>query len=101
MGAGSRIHARESDLLKLFLSDGDVVEHRLHVARVRQDVVVHLVEKSGNVNVPGPLPWIPLLKPDACAQYDALLEVVDAGCARRRRGSKANVTPSPFARAKG
>src|SRR5580704_5304742 len=66
------------DPLELLVGDGNVVEHRLHVAGIGQHVVVHLVQEGGHADVPGPLLGSPPCKPDTGLHDDALLEIVDA-----------------------
>src|ERR1700752_1243209 len=64
--------------VELLVGDGDVVEHRLHVARVGEYVVVYLVEKRRNANALGPLAWRPSRESVTRAQHDQPLEIVDA-----------------------
>src|SRR6266566_4610850 len=66
------------DPLQLLLGQGDVVEHRLDVARIGEDVAANLVEERRHVDALGPLLRDALLEPDACAQPDEGVEVVEA-----------------------
>ncbi|HTK06372.1 MAG TPA: hypothetical protein VL485_04320 [Ktedonobacteraceae bacterium] len=57
------------DPVKFLLGDGNIVEYGLYIARLRQHVIVYLVEERGDADMLRPLPRVPGCEPDACAQH--------------------------------
>src|SRR6478609_6264910 len=66
------------DPLQLLVGHRNVVEHRLDVARVGEGVAANLVEERWHADVFGPLLRGALLEPDAGAQAEKRVEVVEA-----------------------
>ena len=67
-----------SDPLELLVRDGDVVEHRLHIARVRQQIIMHLIQKRRNADLFSPFCRCSSGESDARSKEDSLLQIVDA-----------------------
>src|SRR6202008_1823366 len=67
-----------ADPFELLVGDRDVVEHRLHIDRFGQHVVMHLIEERWDADVFRPFLWGARSNPDARTQYEPLLEVLDS-----------------------
>ena len=64
--------------MELLVGDRDVVEHRLHVAGVREHIVVDLKQERGYADVFRPFLWRPRAESDARTQDESLFQVLDA-----------------------
>ncbi|MEV5721412.1 hypothetical protein AB0L41_46785 [Amycolatopsis mediterranei] len=68
---------RALDPLEPLLRDGYVLERREHIARVRQDIFVDLVQQRRHPDVPGPVLRVPAGEVDAGPLDDPLLQFLD------------------------
>ena len=81
------------DPLQLLLGYGNVVEHRLDVLGLGEDVV-NLIEERGYADALGPLLWDPSFEPNACPQAE---KQVAAGLPRLARMVEKHLSSLPKA----
>src|SRR4029077_10894508 len=67
-----------ADPLEPLVSERDVVEHGLHIARFGQHVVMHLIKERRYADVSRPILWCSRPKSDTRAADDSLLQILDA-----------------------
>src|SRR6267378_7485735 len=67
-----------ADPFEPLVGDRDVVEHRLHIARFGQHVVMHLIEERRYADVFRPFLWGPRFEPDTRTQDEPLFQILDA-----------------------
>src|SRR6266446_326185 len=68
---------RAADPEELLVGGRDIVKHRLHVARVRQHVVMHLKQKRRDADVSCPFLWCARSESDARAEDDSSFQIID------------------------